>query len=83
MWPHVVLQLAALPVSESTVHASLSSQVAGQVEIGSQVSPASTVPFPQVVEQSESPEGSHPAGQQASPAAHATMVVDAQDALQF
>jgi hypothetical protein len=39
----------------------------GQVEAGSQVSPASTIPFGQVARQSESVAVEHPAGQQRSP----------------
>jgi hypothetical protein len=64
---HRALQLAALPVRVSTVHRSLSSQLLGQVEVGSQVSLASMVPLPQVVEQSMSRVASQPAGQQPSP----------------
>src|SRR5687767_456439 len=61
------LQVAALPVRMSTVHSLPSSQLAGQSP--SQVSPLSTIPLLQVVEQSESVPA-HPAGQQPSPAVH-------------
>jgi hypothetical protein len=58
------------------VQALPSSQEAGQEDGGSQVSPASTAPFPQVGEQSESVLALHAAGQQLSfgPTLQALMV---------
>jgi hypothetical protein len=72
-WLQAALQLAALPVSTSTVQAFPSSQVVGQLEDGSQVSPASTLPLPQLAEQSPSVVLSQPAGQQPSPLLQAVM----------
>jgi hypothetical protein len=66
VWLHATLQLALLPVIRSMVQALPSSQVVGQVDFGSQVSPPSTTPLPQVTEQSESLLALHPAGQQPS-----------------
>jgi hypothetical protein len=63
----VRLQLAALPVEPSIVHAFPSLHELGQLAGGSQVSPASIVPLPQVVEQSLSVLTLQPAGQQPSP----------------
>jgi hypothetical protein len=51
-----------------------SSQLVGQLVAGSQVSPASTTPLPQLAEQSESPE-LQPTGQQPSPLTHVLMAV--------
>src|SRR5438477_545644 len=62
-----------LPVVVSTVHALPSLQLAGHVPGGSQVSPGSMTPLPQLAEQSESVFALQPAGQQPSPAAHAVM----------
>jgi hypothetical protein len=62
---------AALPVMKSSVQLSPSSQSVGQLEGGSQVSPGSITPSPQLIEQSESDAGSHPSGQQPSPSSHA------------
>jgi hypothetical protein len=70
VWLHATLQLAALPVIWSWVHALPSSQLAGHVVAGSQVSPASTTPLPQLAEQSESSAALHAAGQQPSPPTH-------------
>jgi hypothetical protein len=46
---HATLQVAALPVCWFVVQALLSSQLVGHEPGGSQVSPVSTVPLPQVV----------------------------------
>jgi hypothetical protein len=70
---HCALQLAALPVSVSMVQASPSSQVVGQLP--SQVSGASTVLLPQVLEQSLSLAWVQPAGQQPSPLAQVVTLV--------
>ena len=77
------LQLAALPVRVSAVQESPSLQLAGQLEGGSHVSPESIVPLPQVVEQSPSDAGVHPAGQQPSPPAQALTALLLQATLQF
>jgi hypothetical protein len=61
------LQLAALPVSASFVHAFPSLQLVGQLAFGSHVSPASTTLFPQLAEQSVSFALLQPAGQHPSP----------------
>jgi hypothetical protein len=76
------LQLASLPVRLSAVQALPSSQLAGQVLIGSQVSPGSTMPFPHVAEQSESLAAVQPDGQQPSPPEQAAMGVLEHDTLQ-
>jgi hypothetical protein len=57
------------------VQASPSSQLVGHKVIGSQVSPASTTPSPQLAEQSESSAAPHAAGQQPSPPTHVVMTV--------
>jgi hypothetical protein len=70
---HVAVQLAALPVRASTVHAFPSlhaATLAGQELRGSQVSPASMVPLLQVTLQSRSLLLLQPGGQQPSPFAH-------------
>jgi hypothetical protein len=72
---HATLQLLALPVIWSRVHALPSSHAAGQDVAGSQVSPESTAPLPQVAEQSESLPELHAAGQQPSPPVQAVMAV--------
>jgi len=64
---HAKLHVSAAPVIESMVHAFESSQLDGQLLGGSHVSPLSTVPLPQVGEQSASVLLSHPAGQHSSP----------------
>lgn len=69
--PHARLQVAALPVAVSTVHALLSLQLAAQLP--SQVSPRSTWLFPHVEEQSLSVALVHPAGQQPSLRRQVTM----------
>ena len=61
---------------------SLSSQLVGQVDGGSQVSPFSTAPLPQVGEQSRSVLALHPVGQQPSPPIQAVMAVWVQATLQ-
>jgi hypothetical protein len=58
-------------------------QEVGQLEAGSQVSPGSTTPLPQVGEQSESVLALHPAGQQPSPEVQVVMDVWLQATLQF
>ena len=68
------MQLAALPVMTSLVQASPSLQLVGQLPCGSQVSPLSKTPLPQVCEQSLSVAASQPAGQQPSAAMHAVML---------
>src|SRR5262245_50360673 len=73
VWLQAMLHVAALPVLVSVVHAFPSLQLEGQDEGGSQVSPASTTPLPQLAEQSESVFALHPAGQQPSPAAQAVI----------
>jgi hypothetical protein len=60
-----------------------SSQEVGQEDFGSQVSPFSTTPLPQVGEQSESVFAVHPAGQQPSPATQVVMAVWLQATLQL
>jgi hypothetical protein len=54
----------------------------GQEDFGSQVSPFSTTPFPQVGGQSESLLALHPAGQQPSPETQVVMAVWVQATLQ-
>jgi hypothetical protein len=61
-WVQATLQFEALPVIRSSVQAWWSSQEVGQFP--SQVSPGSTIPFPQLVEQSLSFCALQPAGQQ-------------------
>ena len=65
------------------VQGSLSSQLVGQEAGGSQVSPFSTAPLPQVGEQSESVLALHASGQQPSPATQVAMEVWLQATLQF
>ena len=60
-----------------------SSQVVGQVDFGSQVSPFSTTPLPHAGEQSESVLALHPAGQQPSPPTQVVMAVWLQATLQL
>jgi len=69
------LQVAALPVGVSIVQGSPSSQLVGQLEGGSQVSPGSTTPSPQLAEQSLSLACVQPGGQQPSPPPQVTMEV--------
>jgi hypothetical protein len=80
---HRAEHVAALPVMRSSVQGSVSPQDVGQLEGGSQVSPASIVPLPHVVEQSESVAGLHPAGQQPSPALQDVIGAWLQRALQL
>ena len=77
------MQLARLPVIWSMVQELLSLQVVGQEVAGSQVSPFSTTPLPQLGEQSESVLAVQPAGQQPSPATQAVMAVWLQATLQL
>jgi hypothetical protein len=77
------LQFTALPVIRSVVHALASSQSVGQEPEGSQVSPGSTTPLPQLGEQSVSLLLLHPAGQHASPEAQSTSGVWLQATLQL
>jgi hypothetical protein len=65
------------------VQALPSSQDVGQDEAGSQVSPFSTTPLPQLGEQSESVLAVHPAGQQPSPEIQAVRLVWLQATLQL
>ena len=60
-----------------------SSQLVGHESGGSQVSPLSTTPLPQLAEQSESSAALHPAGQQPSPPTQVLMVLLLQATLQF
>jgi hypothetical protein len=79
------VQFAGFPPNPSMVQALLLLQLArlaGQLEGGSQVSPDSTVPLPQVGAQSLSTLALHPTGQQPSPEAQVTMAVWLQAALQ-
>ena len=69
------LQLAALPVIVSVVQTSPSLQLCGQLPTGSQVSPLSRTPLPQVREQSVSLFASQAEGQQPSPETQLTMSV--------
>ena len=83
LWLQATLQFAALPVSWSSVHALPSSQLAGQELGGSQVSPESTTPLPQLAEQSVSLALVQPVGQQPSPETHAVMRLKLQTTLQL
>jgi hypothetical protein len=69
----VTLQVEALPLRTSRVEGSPSSQETGQFP--SQVSPASMVPSPHVVEQSLSLALVQPAAQQPSSSVHVAIVV--------
>jgi hypothetical protein len=80
---HIALHIAALPMRESLVQASPSSQLVGHDPGGSQVSPGSSIPSPQDDEQSESLAASHPLGQQPSPEAQSVIVVWRHYALQL
>ena len=82
VWLQATLQLAALPVIVSVVHGLLSLQLAGHVPGGSQVSPDSTTPLPQLGLQLLSLLALQPEGQQPSPPTHAVMVVCVQATLQ-
>ena len=68
VWVQAAVHLALLPVSPSMVQALLSLQEArvGHDDGGSQVSPVSTAPLPQVGEQSRSVLALHPTGQHLS-----------------
>jgi len=68
-WAQTAEQLATAPVSASIVQALPSSQPVGQFP--SQVSPDSTIPLPQLAEQSLSLRALQPLGQQPSPSLHA------------
>lgn len=76
------LQLVALPVSTSSVHALLSLHDVGH-EAPSHVSPASTAPLPQVGEQSASLVALQPGAQQPSPSVHWVMPWNEHAALQL
>ena len=65
------------------VQALPSVQEVGQEDAGSQVSPGSTTPLPQVGEQSVSVLALHPAGQQPSPETQVLIVVWLQATLQL
>jgi hypothetical protein len=75
VWVQTTLQVALPPVIPSVVHGSPSSQEVGHVDGGSQVSPLSKMPLPQVEGQSASCFCVHPAGQQPSPATQVVMGV--------
>jgi hypothetical protein len=75
-YEQAALQLAALPVSVSVVHELPSSHEVGQDEGGSQVSPGSSTPLPQLAGQSLSEFASQPAGQQPSPAVQVVIGVE-------
>jgi hypothetical protein len=64
------LQVAALPVMVSVVQVFPSLQLVGHDDDGSQVSPASTAPLPQLAVQSPSLLALHPGAQQPSPDWH-------------
>jgi hypothetical protein len=83
VWLHATLQVAALPVTWSIVHTLASSHSVRQESGGSQVSPGSTTPLPQLGGQSMSLLLLHPAGQQPSPEAQSTTGVCPQATLQF
>ncbi len=83
VWVHATLQLALLPVMRSMVQALPSLQEVGQEDFGSQVSPGSLTPLPQVGEQSESLFALHPAGQQPSPPTQVVMAEWLQATLQL
>jgi hypothetical protein len=72
---HATLQLAMLPTLVSVVHAVPSLQSVGQKVVGSQVSPTSVTPLPQLDVQSASDAASQPAGQQPSPFTQALISV--------
>jgi hypothetical protein len=79
-WVHAAVQVAAEPVSESTVQAFPSSQLVAHAPAPeaiplSQVSPDSTTPLPQTALQSESLLLLQPAGQQPSPEVQFVMLV--------
>jgi hypothetical protein len=82
MCVHFALHLAELPTISSVVQGSPSSHVAGHVLGGSHVSPASSVPFPQLGEQSESLIALQPSGQHESFAAQAVIRVFLHSAVQ-
>jgi hypothetical protein len=79
-WLQAALQDAAAPVKESMVHELPSSQDVTQLP--SQVSPASTIPLPQLDEQSLSASLVQPPGQQPSPARQSTITWCVHAALQ-
>jgi len=81
-WQRAV-QLAALPCMLSRVQALPSSQLVGHDEGGSQVSPISTTPFPQVALQLGSLVALQPDGQQPSSGPQAVMSRYMQRAVQF
>ena len=73
LWVHIALQRSVEPTATSDVHASASSQVAGQLP--SQVSPRSTMRLPHTGWQSESLFALAPGGQQPSPLFDAVMAI--------
>ena len=79
----VALHVVELPISTFCVHALLSLQLVGQVDFGSQVSPASTTPLPHDGLQSASVTLVQPFGQQPSPAVHIVIDEVEHAALQF
>jgi hypothetical protein len=80
---HVTLQFSAEPSCVSIVQSLKSSQIAGHVNGGSQVSPFSTSPLPQVAEQSSSVLDEQPLAQQPSRSPHSTIGVWTQVTLQL
>jgi hypothetical protein len=72
-WLQETLQLAVLPVMRSVVQALPSSQLAGQLSGGSQVSPGSVTSLPHAAEQSSSVLVVQPAAQQPSPSTQLTI----------
>jgi hypothetical protein len=79
---HLALQFLALPLRRSAVQAAPSLQEVGQLEGGSQLSPLSSKPFPQLAEQSPSVLLPQAGGQQPSPVLQAMMTVCLQLAVQ-
>jgi hypothetical protein len=83
VWVQATLQVAALPVISSVVQGLPSSQVVGQEDFGSQVSPFSTTPFPHFGRQLASLLALHPTGQQPSPETQVVIAVWLQATLQL
>jgi hypothetical protein len=72
-WLQAKVHCAALPVLQSVVHESTSSQLGGQLAGGSQVSPGSTTLLPHCERQSVSLLALQPGAQQPSPLAQLVM----------
>jgi len=73
LWSQVTLHVDGLPDMTSDVHGFPSSQLVGQLDGGSQVSPSSIAPLPHSAAQSLSVVLLHPSGQQPSPFVHEVM----------